>query len=120
MLDPLVQGRRLELWDDTFIETGGDWERDISVGARRAEAALLLVSAGFLASRFIREVEVPALRAAGARLVPVLVGGCLWEQVPWLAAVQWAHDPGRDGPLEEAPPAKVAGRIVRVCRRLMD
>ena len=90
ILAPLVRNRRLELWDDTHIPVGGDWRRDIDDGVRRAGAALLLVTGSYLASRFIMEEELPALVAHGVRLVPVLVGDCLWEQEPLLAAVQWA------------------------------
>ena len=71
---------------------------------RRAGVALLLVTGSYLASRFIMEEELPALVAHGVRLVPVLVEDCLWDREPLLAAVQWAHDPGRDGPVAGADP----------------
>ena len=66
------------------------------------------------------EEELPALVAHGVRLVPVLVEDCLWDHEPQLAAVQWAHDPGRDGPLAAARRREVDGRIVRVCRTLLE
>ena len=120
MLAPLVRNRGLELWDDTHIPAGNDWRRDIDEGVRRAGVALLLISGGYLASRFVMEEELPALVAHRARLVPVLVGDCLWDQEPLLASVQWAHDPGRDGALVAADPREVNGRIVRACRKLME
>ena len=120
MLVPLVRNRRLELWDDTHIPVGDDWRRDIDDGVRRAGVALLLVTGSYLASRFIMEEELPALAAYGVRLVPVLVGDCLWDQEPLLASVQWAHDPGRDGALAAADPREVDGRIVRACRKLVE
>jgi WD40 repeat protein len=119
-LVPLVRNRRLELWDDTHIPTGNDWRRDIDDAVRRAGVALLLVSGSYLASRFIMEDELPELVAHGVRLVPVLVEDCMWEQEPQLTAVQWAHDPGREGALAAADPREVNGRIVRVCRKLME
>ena len=120
ILEPLVQDRRLELWDDTHIPVGGDWRRNIDDGVRRAGVALLLVTGGYLASRFIMEEELPALVAHGVRLVPVLVGDCLWDQEPLLAAVQWVGDPGRDGPLAAAKRREVDGRIVQACRALLQ
>ena len=120
ILAPLVRNRRLELWDDTHIPAGGDWRRDIDDGVRRAGAALLLVTGSYLASRFIMEEELPALVAHGVRLVPVLVEDCLWDEEPLLATVQWAHDPGRDGPLAAAKRGEVPGRIVRACRALLQ
>ena len=115
-----MRNRRLELWDDTHIPVGDDWRRDIDDGVRRAGAALLLVTGSYLASRFIMEEELPALVAQGVRLVPVLVNDCLWDHEPQLAAVQWAHDPGRDGPLAAAGKREVPGRIVRACRALLE
>jgi hypothetical protein len=73
-----------------------------------------------MASRFIMEEELPTLLAHGVRLVPVLVEDCLWDHEPLLTAVQWAHDPGRDGPLAAAAPREVTGRIVRAGRALLQ
>ena len=120
ILAPEVRNRGLELWDDTHVPAGGDWRRDIDDGVRRAGAALLLVTGGYLVSRFIMEEELPALIEHGVRLVPVLVEDCLWDREPLLAAVQWAHDPGRDGPLAAADPREATGRIVRACRKLLE
>jgi WD40 repeat protein len=120
ILAPDVRNRRLKLWDDTHIPVGDDWRRDIDEGVRRARAALLLVTDSYLASRFIMEEELPALVAHGVRLVPVLVEDCLWDREPQLASVQWADDPGRDGPLAAADPREVNGRIVRACRKLLE
>ena len=118
MLEPDVRNHGLELWDDTQIPVGGDWRRDIDDGVRRAGVALLLVTGSYLASRFIMEEELPALVAHGVRLVPVLVKACRWYREPRLAEVQWAHDPGRDGPV--ASSADPEGQIVRVCDRLLE
>ena len=120
MLVPLVRNRRLELWDDTHILVEDDWRRNIDNGVRRAGVALLLITDSYLASRFIMEEELPALVAHRVRLVPVLVGDCLWDCEPLLASVQWAHDPGRDGALAAADPREVNGRIVRACRKLLE
>jgi hypothetical protein len=102
ILAPVVRNHRLVLWDDTHIPARDDWRRDISDGVQRASAALVLVSGSYLASRFIMDEELPELIAHGVRLVPVLVVACLWDPEPRLAAVQWAHDPGRDGPIAAA------------------
>ena len=72
MLAPMVRNRGLALWDDTHIPAGDNWRRDIDDGVRRAGAALLLVTASYLASRFVVDDELPtrARRAAGPRPVP--------------------------------------------------
>jgi WD40 repeat protein len=120
MLAPLVRNRGLELWDDTHIPAGNDWRRDIDEGVAQAGVALLLVTGSYLASRFVMDEELPALVARRVRLVPVLVGDCLWDQEPLLASVQWADDPGREGALAAADPREVDGRIVRACRKLTE
>ncbi|MGH3913345.1 MAG: toll/interleukin-1 receptor domain-containing protein [Pseudonocardiaceae bacterium] len=100
LLAPVVRDQRLELWADEHIQIGDDWRRDIFAAVPRARLAVCLVSGDFLASRFIMDEELPALRAAGVRVVPVLVHECLWDKDRYLAGVQWAQDLGREGPLD--------------------
>jgi hypothetical protein len=116
MLRPLVRERRLEVWSDDRAVVGYEWRPQLAEAIARSEAALLLVSPSFLASDFIMDQELPALIEHGARLVPVLVRPCLWQAVPVLEGLQWAHDPGRDGPV--AGSADQEGQIVRVCLEL--
>lgn len=52
-------------------------------------------------------------------MLPVLVRPCLWQEVPSLREVQWAHDPDRDGPIALARGARRDSRIVEVCTRLV-
>jgi WD40 repeat protein len=118
MLQPLVRNRGLDVWADEYIEVGDDWERDITGAVDRAALALLLVSPEFLASRFIMDVELPALLQQSARLVCVLVRPSLWEEEPALRHVQWAHDPERDGALSLS--ALRERTIVSICRRVRD
>ena len=120
MLQPVVDNRRLELWVDDRLAPGDPWRPELEAAIARSGIALLLLTPQFLASRFIMGTELPALVAAGARLVPVLVRPCLWQQVPTLRDLQFAHDPGRDGPLAAARQAGRDGRIVDICLRLLD
>jgi hypothetical protein len=64
------------------------------------------------------EQELPALIEQGALLVPVLVRASLWETVLALERVQWAHDPGRDGPVAES--SSPDGPICRACKKLLE
>lgn len=122
LLAPVVRDQRLELWADEHIQVGDDWRRDIFAAVPRARLAICLVSGDFLASRFIMDEELPALRAAGVRVVPVLVHECLWDKDRYLASVQWAHDPGRDGPLDlhNERPGERDRRLTAVCRRVLE
>ena len=47
----------LDVWEDRRIEAGADWSAEINAALKRAKVAVLLVSADFLNSQFIREKE---------------------------------------------------------------
>ena len=83
----------------------------------RADAALLLVSPDFLASDFVMDHELPEFIKRRVPLAPVLLRPCRYGDVDALSQVQWAHDPGRDGPLATA--SDVEGAIVRACDQLI-
>src|SRR5690348_3868573 len=118
MLKPLVRERRLEVWSDDRMVVGYEWRPQVAEAIARSRAALLLASPDFLASDFIMDRELPALIERGVLLVPVLVRPCLWQAVPVLEGLQWAHDPARDGPV--ASSADPEGQIVQVCLTLRD
>lgn len=122
LLAPVVRNRRLEPWADEHTQVGDDWRRDIHAAIGRARLAVCLVTGDFLNSRFIMDEELPALRAAGVPIVPVLVHECLWQEDQHLAGVQWAHDPGRDGPLDRHNDrdGERDRRLIAVCRRILD
>jgi len=82
----------LEVWADERIEGGARWNDQILGAIDSARVAVLLVSANFLGSEFILDVEVPRmlkrLQAGRLKILPVLVRPCLWPSVPWLAELQ--------------------------------
>ena len=118
MLKPVVRERRLEVWSDERNLVGYEWRPQLEQAIARSRAALVLVSPSFLASDFIMEQELPALIKQGVLLICVLLRPSLWDQVPALERVQWAHDPGRDGPVVNS--ADPEGQIVRVCEKLLE
>src|SRR5262249_6312747 len=87
---------------------GQDWHGEIRAALEGASVAVLLVSADFLASPFIRREEVPQLlqrhARAGVRLFPVIVAPCAWQAVGWLGALQVRPRDGR--PLAVGGPAQ--------------
>lgn len=66
------------LWDDTELRWGDPWRQKIDQVLEQARFAVVLVSKDFLASDFIRNVELPRLlqrmQAQHLRILPVLVG----------------------------------------------
>lgn len=82
----------LDIWDDSRIEAGEDWYQEIQEAIEAASVAILLVSADFLTSKFIRNKEVPRIlerrEKEGLRIFPVIMRPCAWDEVEWLARMQ--------------------------------
>jgi len=82
----------VSLCDDAQLEVGEDWRQQLSEKMLSARLGLLLISATFLTSKFVREAEIPRLFAqhqqGGMRIYPLLVRPCPWEQVAWLAKLE--------------------------------
>jgi hypothetical protein len=121
MLKPEVRNRPpVQLWHDTLIGAGEQWRAELEDAIARTRVALLLVTPDFLASDFIMNVELPALVAAGAVLVPVLVRACSnWMAVDVLSRVQWARDPERHGPVAALRKRDVDGAIAHATRAVV-
>ncbi len=87
------------LWDDEQIQTGSKWIEDIKKSLQRTDAAILLISADFLASRFIRKNELPPLLEAaenkGIKIIPVILSPCGFESNEKLSKFQAAHNPSQ-------------------------
>ena len=94
----LTQLRVLELegvfdvWEDRQIATGDEWKPAIEKSMEAASLGILLVSADFLISKFIRSEEVPRLMKQrieqGLRIFPIIIRPCPWPAVDWLAKLQ--------------------------------
>ena len=71
-------------WHDRRIRPGEEWSRKIAENLETAELILLLVSTDFLASDYIRNVELPHALSRHqentARVVPIILRNCLWKQ----------------------------------------
>ena len=85
-LKPLVRDGELDLWDDTRIRAGDVWRAEIDGALASVAAAVLLVSADFLASDFIHENELPPIFKAweqrGIKVYWVLLSPCDLEAFP--------------------------------------
>jgi len=91
-LQVLELERYCDLWVDDQIQTGTDWLPAIQTAIEEADIAVLMVSAGFLTSKFIRGEEVPPIlqrrEKQGLTVLPLFVKPCPWKQVPWLSGIQ--------------------------------
>lgn len=82
----------LDIWDDSRIGGGEEWRKEIQKAMDAASAAVLLVSANFLTSKFILDEEVPRFlerrHNEGLPVFPVIVKSCAWKKVTWLTQMQ--------------------------------
>jgi len=86
-------------WDDTRIKPGQDWRREIREAVETAVVAVLLISADFLASTFIKDNELPPLLEAaeedGLTILPVILKPCRFRKALNLERFQAVNDTDR-------------------------
>lgn len=125
-LKPLERDGFIERWDDTCIKPGEKWLAEIEKALDRAQVAVLLVSADFLASDFIANNELPPLLESAERegtvILSIILSPCLIEQSPLVQfeAVNFPNQPliSMDRGAQEQVFVKVAESIqaaLRVC-----
>ena len=72
------------LWDDTAIKPGSNWQDEIDNALASCKIAVLLISANFFDSNFIKFVELPALMDAvkkeEATILPLILGPSYYER----------------------------------------
>lgn len=121
VLTPLLQNNTIRAWDDTNIRPGGLWRNEIEEALRSAKVAVLLVSPSFLASEFIRNVEMPPLLKAasdrGVTIIWVAVSASLYSETP-ISHYQAANDPLR--PLDALRAPDLNRELVRICTRVKE
>ncbi len=92
MLAGLQRHGIVDAWQDRRIEAGDEWSKSIQDAMNDCDLALLLVSADYLASRFIQEEEQPKLLQLRGemqlRVIPIIVRPCPWQSEPVLKDLQ--------------------------------
>ena len=83
-LEPLIQQGQISICSDQEIDLGDNWHNHIQNNLTNARAALLLVSPAFLASKYIRNSELPVLlrnaRQQGVKIIPIILRPCLFAE----------------------------------------
>ena len=82
-LGPLRQQKRITEWYDRKVEPGALWDKEIRSELSSANLFLFLLSYEFLASDYCFGVEVEKAferaKLGQAKVIPVLMKPCLWE-----------------------------------------
>jgi hypothetical protein len=78
----------VDVWTEDRIRGGDESRQEIQRAIDQADVALLLLSADFLASDALLNLELPQIQRRHAsgqlRVIPVLLRPSLWELHPWL------------------------------------
>lgn len=133
-LEPLnIQGQ-VKSWSDKDIEIGSDWHGSIQSTLQHAKAAVLLVSPAFLASKYIRNSELPILlknaKDRGVKILPIILRHCLYEETKFkypdpfngpeelsLSSLQSANPPSK--PLNRMEEYEQDETLLLVAKRLL-
>lgn len=114
-LRPLEHYGSVVIWEDSRIRPGTKWRIEIAEALNNAIAAILVVSADFLASDFVMNQEVPMLlrsaESRGTAVIPLIVGPCLFTQSV-LGCFQPINSP--EDPLSKLSPHKRDEILVRL------
>ena len=115
-LAPLRRNESVEIWDDSRIQAGAEWRKEIREAVERATCAILLIGPAFMASEFIERHELSTLllthNTRGCRIYPLVVGYCSYR-VSALEKFQAFNDP--DKPLEALSTAEQNRILNHVC-----
>lgn len=116
-LAPFEDIDEIAVLDDTQIAPGDRWADIIDGFLATADVAVILVSTNLLASRFVREVELPAVveaaKAGRLTLVWAAVSSSSW-QVTELRDFQAAVNPSR--PLDLMEPGEANSALVAIAQ----
>jgi uncharacterized LabA/DUF88 family protein len=135
-IQPLVLQNQVSTWSDTEIEIGEHWHESIQTQLQNAKVAVLLISPAFLASKYIRNSELPGLlmkvKQKGVTVLPIVLRHCLYSETKFkypdpvngpeeisLATFQAANPPSRplnamDEHEQDLLLLSIAQRILRI------
>jgi hypothetical protein len=86
-LTPLKRQGKIVPWDDSDLNPGEEWDDKIKSELANADIIILLVSANFLATDYIWDIEIKTAmerhERGEARVVPIILKHCDWTGMPF-------------------------------------
>ncbi|MCP4353016.1 MAG: toll/interleukin-1 receptor domain-containing protein [Desulfobacterales bacterium] len=111
-----------ELWDDRQIEVGADWLPEIENALNEACMAVMMISADFLISNFIRTKEIPRIlerrKEEGLRVFPIIIKPCPWTKVQWLSSIQVRPKDGK--PLASGSEYEIEAELADIAEKISE
>lgn len=96
-LKPLEREYSIKVWDDSNIKIGDIWREEIRKALAECKAAILIISADFMASDFIATSELPPLLKSaqedGVIVLPLIVSPSRFMRNNELSSFQAANNP---------------------------
>ncbi|MFN6495574.1 MAG: COR domain-containing protein [Nostoc sp. DedQUE01] len=118
-LKPMIRNQNLLVWDDTKIQAGAEWRKEIENALAAAKVAVLLVSPDFLASDFIAENQLPPLldaaEAKGLTIIWIPLSFTSYEETE-IEKYQPAHPPNQ--PLKSLQAVQQDKAWVDICKKI--
>jgi hypothetical protein len=113
---------RVDVWNDSQINAGESWDHEIARAIAAADVAILLVSADYLASRFIAKAELPKLlesaRSGRTLIMPVMLSPAWLDPGNPLLNFQFVNSPSRPlTTLKQPEQDKVFVEVARAIQR---
>lgn len=119
VLKGTLRSKLVRVWDNAQLGSGSAWREEIERQLKSTKVALLLVTNSFLASDFIKDVELKAIleaaRGDGLVIVWVLVRQCDWQSSE-LEALNCANDTRR--PLNSLNQADLDEAMLSIARQV--
>lgn len=86
-LSALKRSGKIQVWQDRQLLAGTEWDAEIVAELEAADIVLLLLSASFLASKYIWEVEIAKAierqKAGLTRVIPIFLKPCDIADLPF-------------------------------------
>lgn len=106
-----------DIWEDTQIPIGTDWNEFIQRKIQECDFAILLISGNFLCSEYINQHELKEfiIRCCGTGffIFPILIDPCYFKRNPELSSKQFFICSGEDYGLPNIPDLTYAD-LVRI------
>ena len=85
-LSGLLRSGTIQEWNDRKLLPGQSWDATIKRHLEESQIVLFLVSASFMASDYIHDVEIKRAMARHEKgevvVIPIIVRPCLWQGLP--------------------------------------
>ena len=124
-----ISDKQIEIWEDGLLEPGINWDTEIKDKLHAAHIVLMLISARFLTTNYIWNIEVEEtlLRQQKGEVtaIPVILSPCPWMQTP---VAQFQALPKKGRPVTDFPDRDTAllevvngiSRVIAVWKKKLE